>query len=103
MGLLQIPHSDPPVEQSSTDVYGEAPHLDAPALLVQMQDDLARSRLREAFWISLVFHLIVVILLANSTKLIPGWHRVQLRSPMDLMQQKDMTYLELPPDAQKVT
>ncbi|HEY1264588.1 MAG TPA: hypothetical protein VGF06_13765, partial [Terriglobales bacterium] len=27
-----------------------------PALLIQLQDDLARSRRREAFWISVVFH-----------------------------------------------
>jgi hypothetical protein len=41
---------------------------DAPALLVQLQDDLSRSQKREAFWMSLVVHLVLVILVVNSQK-----------------------------------
>src|ERR1700688_4791068 len=42
---------------------------DVPALLIQLQDDLSRSRQREAFWISVVVHLAIVILAVNSTRL----------------------------------
>jgi outer membrane biosynthesis protein TonB len=79
---------------------------DAPALLVQLQDDLSRSRQREAFWISVVFHLTLVILVVNSQKLQERFfHRrpVVMISPQDMLRQKDLTYLELPPDEQKVT
>ena len=35
--------------------------LQVPVLLIQLQDDLSRSRLREAFWISVVAHLLILI------------------------------------------
>ena len=34
---------------------------DAPALLIQLQDELSISRKREAFWISVAVHLILII------------------------------------------
>jgi len=40
-----------------------------PHLLIQLQDDLARSRKREAVWLSVIFHLLVVILVVNEAKL----------------------------------
>jgi TonB family protein len=78
---------------------------DVPALLIQLQDDLSRSRQREAFWISVVVHLAIVILVVNSGRLANLMHRrsVILVTPQDLMKQKDLTYLELPPDEQKLT
>jgi TonB family protein len=78
---------------------------DVPALLIQLQDDLSRSRQREAFWISVVVHLAIVILVVNSARLEGLMHRrsVILINPQDLMKQKELTYLELPPDEQKLT
>jgi TonB family protein len=78
---------------------------DVPALLIQLQDDLSRSRQREAFWISVVVHLAIVILVVNSGRLEGLMRRrsVLLVSPQDLTKEKDLTYLELPPDEQKLT
>jgi TonB family protein len=78
---------------------------DVPALLIQLQDDLSRSRQREAFWISVVVHLAVIILVVNSQKFERLMHKrsVILVSPEDLVRQKELTYLELPPDEQKLT
>ncbi len=78
---------------------------DVPALLIQLQDDLSRSRQREAFWISVVVHLAIVILVVNSARLEGLMHKrsVLLISPQDMMKQKELTYLELPPDEQKLT
>ena len=76
-----------------------------PALLIQLQDDLSRSRLREAFWLSVIFHLMLVILIVNSPKfagLMPR-RAVMVVSPNDMLRQKELTYLEEPPDQQKVT
>jgi TonB family protein len=78
---------------------------DAPALLIQLQDDLSRSRMREAFWMSVVVHLAIVILAVNSNRFENLLHRraVLVVSPQDLVRQKELTYLELPPDEQKIT
>jgi TonB family protein len=57
--------------------------------------------MREAFWISVVVHLMVVILLVFSPKLFPGMRGVELNTPADLMRNQQMTYLDLPPDMQK--
>jgi TonB family protein len=66
-----------------------------------LEDDLERSRMREAFWISVVVHLMVVIFLVFSPQLFPGLKGVVLSNPADLMQNQQMTYLDLPPDMQK--
>jgi TonB family protein len=72
-----------------------------PHLLLQLQDDLERARLREAFWISVVVHMLVVIFLVFSPKMFPGMKGVALATPADLMRDQQMTYLDLPPDVQK--
>ena len=77
---------------------------DVPALLVQLQDDLTRSRKRESLWLSVIVHLVIIILLWNSKKF-EQWfpeRKVLVVSPNDWMRQKELTYLDLPPDAQKV-
>jgi len=78
---------------------------DVPALLVQLQDDLSRSRQREAFWISVVVHLTLIILLVNSERIDRIWNRKPLVAvtPREMLLQKELTYLQLPPDEQKVT
>jgi len=75
-----------------------------PALLLKLQDDLSRAQRREAFWLSVVVHLVVVLLVFNSDKLARLMPRqtAVLVSP-NLPQDKDLTFLEMPPDQQKVT
>jgi TonB family protein len=117
MPVTQIPSRDPltpsvePPEQR--DLF-EAQHWetayrrfnpeDVPHLLIQLQDDLSRARKREAIWLSVILHFMVVILLWNSDKLmmlLP--HRtMNLEMRTDADRQKDATFLELPPDAQKL-
>jgi TonB family protein len=65
-----------------------------PHLMVQLQDDLSRSRLREAFWISVVTHLLALIALYFSPKLIPV-RIVPIRPAADLRNEQ-LTYLNLP-------
>jgi len=71
-----------------------------PHVLIQLEDDLERSHLREAFWISVAVHLFAIIFLLLSPKLFPGMRGVILASPADLMNNKQLTYLDMPPDAQ---
>jgi len=112
MPLTQIPLAPPPPAdrpQDHGDFYDAAiwesayrQMHDFPTLLIQAQDDLARARKREAFWISLVAHLILIILIVNLPKFekyLP--HRVAMRvnlSPED----RKVTFVEAPPDEQRV-
>jgi len=117
MPITQIPFQDPvaPPEKPQPEQLGlydtrgwetayRALDDDArvPHLLIQLQDDLARSRRREAAWISIIVHLVLIVLLAKMDffeKYLP-WHPVvAVKKPSNL---KDFTFLELPPDAQKL-
>jgi TonB family protein len=90
--LLPFDHSDLP---RPLPVY-------MPVLLGQLQDDLSRSRLREAFWISVVAHLLIIMAMAFGPKYWP--HRViAVKSAADLLRERQATFLELPPDEQQVT
>jgi TonB family protein len=116
MPITQIPFQDPvaPPEKpqpEQLDLYTTQDwetayrDLDArvPHLLVQLQDDLTRSRRREAGWISVIVHLLLFIVLWQMTfieKYIP-WHTAVV-VPVKPTQDKDVTYLALPPDLQKV-
>jgi TonB family protein len=76
---------------------------DVPHLLIQLQDDLSRARKREAVWLSVILHLFVIILLWNSDKLMMLMpHRTVDLAITANDQSKDATFLELPPDAQKL-
>ncbi|MGO9086845.1 MAG: TonB family protein [Candidatus Sulfotelmatobacter sp.] len=119
MPITQIPFQDPappppPAEKPlpeqldlyATDWETAYRNLDAavPHLIVQLQDDLASSRKREAVWLSIIGHLVVIMLLWNFKlieKYVP-WHSAVV-VPVRMSQDKDVTFLALPPDAEKLT
>src|SRR5919204_6822526 len=78
----------------------EVPEEAVPHLLVQLQDELARSRMREAFWISVITHIVLVIVILFSPKLIP-YHPVQVVAFDPNQSDRELTFLNLPPDLQK--
>src|SRR5579864_3420019 len=105
------PSPDPQPEQlglyDSDDWETAYKELDArvPHLLILLQDDLARSRRREAAWISIIFHLVLAVLLLNfyfiKDHLPARWRRV-IAVTMNPTADKNVTFLALPPDLQKV-
>jgi TonB family protein len=117
MPITQIPFQDPvaPPEKPQPEQLGlydskgwETAYRDldddarVPHLLIQLQDDLARSRRREAAWISIIVHLVLIICIYKIdwlSKYLPWHSAVAVRRPSDA---KDITLLELPPDLQKV-
>ena len=118
MPVTQIPSRDPltpAADQPEQRDLFEAQHWetayrgfnpdDVPHLLLQLQDDLSRARKREALWLSVILHLLVIILLWNSEKLMMLLPQgaVKLGTSANAEQAKDATFLELPPDAQKLT
>src|SRR5438045_5414175 len=117
MPITEIPPRSPaPVTQAATppgsDLYDagswESAYRemhDVPALLIQLQDDLSRSRQREAFWMSVVVHLTIIILFVNSQRLERLFFRpvIVVQQPSQVVRDKDTTFLQLPPDEQKLT
>jgi hypothetical protein len=117
MPITQIPFQDPvaPPEKPQPEQLGlydaqgwETAYRDlnddaarVPHLLIQLQDDLARSRRREAAWISIIVHLVLIVLLAKLDvfeKYLPWHSAVAVKKPSNV---KDITFLDLPPDMQK--
>lgn len=72
-----------------------------PHLLLQLEDELERVRRREAAWISIMVHLLLVLMLVNTTRLFPNLKGPIIASAADLMKNQQLTYLDLPPDLQK--
>lgn len=114
MPITQIPFQDPvaPTEKVPEQLGLYDAHdwetayreLDerVPHLLIQLQDDLARSRRREAAWISIIVHLLLFIFLWQLNwfeKLIPWHHAVVVA--VDSNKDKNLTFLALPPDVEK--
>jgi TonB family protein len=114
MSITQIPPTNPtsatppPRKSDGGDLYDarywESAYRDiaeAPTLVIQLQDDLTHSRRRESFWISVVVHLLVVLLIVNSSR-IAGFvpRQTAVLTPNVGSKDKDLTYLELPPDQQ---
>jgi len=116
MPITQIPFHDPvappppPKPQpeqlglyDSQDWENAYRDLDArvPHLLIQLQDDLTRSRRREAAWISIIVHLLLFIVLIYLPWIEKNvWHHAVV-VPISPMQDKNVTFLPLPPDLQK--
>src|ERR1700757_1341896 len=117
MPTTKIPFQDPdtPPEKPQPEQLGlydqqdwETAYRDldahVPHLLIQLQDDLERSRWREAIWISIIVHLVLTIALWNLPLIEKyiGWHTVAV-VPVNATQDKNLTFLALPPDLQKPT
>src|SRR3974390_1570153 len=107
--ILIPPDSSPPLPSHSKDdgqlaLWNSSNLQDidlTPHILIQLQDDIERARMREAYWISAVVHLGLVIFLFMSPHMFPGIKGVVLLSPQDIMRNQQLTYLDLPPDGQK--
>jgi TonB family protein len=97
--LPEVPDSGTPASRPRPQLEDGAEFV--PVLLGQLQDDLARSRMREAFWISLLVHIVLIIAIALSPKYLPDRKAVVLVPAEELLRDREMTYLEAPPDRQK--
>ena len=84
----------PPVRQSELH--------DVPVLVIQLRDELARSRLREAFWISVIVHLVLILAVLTSPRWITFARPIPVRTADELMRGKELTFLQMPQDLQKV-
>lgn len=70
------------------------------SLIEEYEDERARARLRESIWISIIVYMFVAWFLFYGPAVL--FHQPHVINPADaLKNRKDLTYLDLPPDALK--
>src|SRR5271166_4801673 len=92
------PDERPPELREAADSGGD---ILVPHILIQLEDDLERAHRREAAIISIAVHIFAVIFLLLSPKIF-GFKSVVLVSPDDIMRNKQLTYLDLPPTSRRL-
>jgi len=93
-GLKPSSAKDP--RSSANEMSAEDFHF----LLSELRDENSRSRWREAIWISIIVHMVLLFTLRAA----PNWwpqRQVTLVESKDLVNNRQLTYLDLPPDMQK--
>ena len=71
------------------------------ALLEAQMEENQRLRMREAFWISVVVHAILITSLYYLLPRLLATHRAALTPLEAMMQNHDLTFVELPPTPQQ--
>jgi hypothetical protein len=74
-------------------------------LIEDLEEDRQRSRWRESVWISLVIHLLVIMTIVLQPRIFPDLFSSKDKVVLvdtSRIQDKDVNFLDLPPDAQKV-
>jgi TonB family protein len=72
-------------------------------LIDELEDERDRSRWRESVWISVILHLLLVIGIILQPKFFPNWFsRDKVELVSSRLEDKDVNFLALPKDEQKV-
>ena len=79
---------------------GRVPAPPVTMFLASLQDEIDRSRRREAFWMSVLAHLVALVAFVNGARLLP---KQPVVAPMqtEVLQDHTYTFLVLPPDLEK--
>jgi TonB family protein len=75
---------------------------DFPTLLIQAQDDLSRSRKREAFWISLFAHAVLLLLILHPPDFAKYWFKRSMMIVKPVNNDRHLTFVDAAPDNLKV-
>jgi TonB family protein len=75
---------------------------DFPTLLLQTQDELSRSRKREAFWMSLFAHALLLLLILHPPDFAKYWFRRSVMLVKPVQQNREITFVDAQPDNLKV-
>ena len=117
MPLTQIPSlQEPPPAPSPTgpdpaqlELYGaeqwESAYSqmhDFPTLLIQVQDELSRSRKREAFWMSLFVHAVLLLLILHPPDFAKHWFKRSMMIVKPVNNDRHLTFVDAAPDKLKV-
>ena len=77
-----------------------ADNLPVPMFLMSLQDEMDRSHRREAFWMSVLVHLVALVVFVNGGKLLLS-NGVVVPTKTEVLQTREYTFLVLPSDLQK--
>src|SRR5947199_9356750 len=116
MALTQIPSlQEPPPPRPDARVTEQADLFDAndwesayrqmhdfPTLFIQAQDDLSRSRKREAFWISLFAHAVLLLLILHPPDFAKYWFKRSMMIMKPVNNDRRLTFVDAAPDNLKV-
>jgi TonB family protein len=75
---------------------------DFPTLLIQVQDDLSRSRKREAFWMSLFAHAVLLLLILHPPDFAKYWFKRSMMIVKPVNNDRHLTFVDAAPDKLKV-
>jgi TonB family protein len=92
------PSSRPPEPPRRRSRYEDLETHELLHVIDSLQDERSRARLREGIWVSVLAHIILFWYLAYGPRV---FQHVRVVNPSDILKQhqKDLTYLDLPPDA----
>lgn len=109
--LQEPPPAPPPIgpDPAQLELYGaeqwESAYSqmhDFPTLLIQAQDDLSRSRKREAFWISLFAHAVLLLLILHPPDFAKYWFKRSMMIVKPVDNNHHLTFVDAAPDNLKV-
>jgi TonB family protein len=75
---------------------------DIPRLLLEIEDERTRFRLREALYVSVILHFLLVGITAALPRMMPQPVQIVEVTPDQMLRDREMTYLELPPALRQV-
>jgi TonB family protein len=87
----------PPFSRRKRARYEELEPDELLHLIDRLEDERSLARRREGIWVSVIAHLLLFWFLFYG----PRSHRVHVVNPADNHKKEDMTFLDLPPDAQR--
>jgi len=90
-----------PAESEDLERYSDR-HV-VPVLVLEINDERSRSRLREAGLLSIIFHLLLFMTLPALLRYSPG-RNVKVWTAQEIINRdRELTYLEMPKDSQRAT
>lgn len=106
MAATQTPPSPPerpsePKLDGARKRYETYEHHELISLIDDLEDDRSRARVREGIWISFILHLLIFWFIIYGPHVL--FHRPYVVNPSEVLAKRDkqITYLNMPPDALK--
>src|SRR5438270_4011957 len=93
-------HKERPVRVRKSAVSADMSEEDFHFLISELRDENSRSRLREAVWISIIVHMVILFVLKESPRIWPK-SAVTLVTPAEQINNQQLTYLDQKPDSQR--
>lgn len=98
-----MPTTEPATRSRSEEPERYADRHVVPVLVLEFNDERSRSRLREAGLLSIIFHLVLLMTVPALLRYSPG-KTLKVWTAQELINRdRELTYLEMPKDNQRVT